>query len=373
MKIFFGMLGTLFCGAVLIYSYHFIFPKSAEVDVKNNTVGTETVVPQHAAQDPDERSEEELIGQLFMIGHWAGTPVASTTALIRDYHIGGVIIMSAPDDPKEIASWVDEWQEASDVPLLIAIDQEGGPVSRLKGVDFIQTSQREVETEVAAYDLGRARGAELRALGVNMNFAPVLDVAKNPDSFMYTRVFKDSERAGAFASSMLEGFRSAGVIGVPKHFPGHDDTSDDSHTTLPVVNITKEELDVFTQSFREVVSIEQPAAIMTAHVLFPDIDSLPATLSHFFLTEYLREELGFEGVIITDGMSMDAIDDTWGAEEASVLALRAGADMVLFAAEPERVVGAIEAVRRAVEEDLLSVHELTLHYERVTELHAHLK
>ncbi len=287
------------------------------------------------------------LGGLFMIGHWANTPVASTTALIKEHHFGGVIIMSGPGDPLEIAEWVKEWKAASERPLIIAIDQEGGPVSRLKGTGFITTGQRDIETTKEAYQVGFKRGQELASLGINMNFAPVLDTAKNPDSFMFERVFPDGSEAAALAVAMGKGMEDAGVTPVAKHFPGHDDTTDDSHFTLPTVSISKNELPDFTTNFTDYLKTE-PLALMTAHVLFPQIDSYPATLSHFFLTDYLRGELKFAGVIVTDDMSMNAIDSTWSTDQAALISLQAGADLILFAAEPNSALTALKRLEFAV-------------------------
>jgi beta-N-acetylhexosaminidase len=311
---------------------------------------------------------EEKIGQLFMIGHWSDTALSSTTKLVQDHHLGGVIIMSAPERAEEIRSWTQTWESGATEPLFIAIDQEGGPVTRLKSSGYIQTGQREITSEPQAYEVGKIRGAELSELGINMNFAPVLDSAKKPGSFMYQRVFSDRERSADLASSMIAGMNENSVWGVVKHFPGHDDTSDDSHLTLPVVNISNDELDAFVQPFSELIESDPPTALMTAHVLFPEIDDVPASLSSFFLEDHLRDELGFSGIIITDDMSMDAIDTTWTTSEASVLALQAGADIVLLAAEPEQVVGAVAAVVKAVENGELEEERINESYERVLAL-----
>jgi len=284
-----------------------------------------------------EPSIESQLGQLFMIGHWAGTPVASTTALIKKYQLGGVVIMSAPENPQAIAQWVIQWNAVSDTPLFISIDQEGGPVTRLKGEQFIQTSQREIDSAMQAYAVGRKRGQELSQLGINMNFAPVLDTAKNPTSFLYSRTFSDTTKSSQLAAALVAGMRDSSVIGVIKHFPGHDDTSADSHAELPVVNISRDELNSFTQPFANTISQDPPIALMTAHVQFPKIDSLPATLSPFFLTTYLRGELGYTGLIVTDDMSMDAIDSYYNTNEASKLAIEAGANIILLAAEPTAI------------------------------------
>ena len=313
-------------------------------------------------------SPETQLGQLFMIGHWADTPVASTTALIEKYQLGGVIVMSAPENPQAIAGWVTQWNAVSEIPLFIAIDQEGGPVTRLKGSEFIQTGQRDIATAEHAYEIGRARGEELANLGINMNFAPVLDTATNPTSFMHSRTFPENTRAATLAASMIAGMSEQNVIAVAKHFPGHDDTSVDSHNELPVVDISQSELPAFTQPFAEIISQKPPAALMTAHVQFPQIDPLPATLSTFFLTTYLRGELDFTGLIITDDMSMDAIDTHYSTSEASQLALEAGADIILLAAEPADIEIIFPSLVTALDTSPLLRRQITDSYKRVVSL-----
>ena len=167
-----------------------------------------------------------------MIGHWADTPVASTTELIRTYNLGGVIIMSAPDNPQDILSWTTQWNAVSNTPLLIAIDQEGGPVTRLKNADFIQTGQRDIHTIEEAETVGVTRGIELAELGINMNFAPVLDTARNPTSFMYSRTFPEDTDAALLSNALISAMASQNVTAAVKHFPGHDDTNVDSHLSL---------------------------------------------------------------------------------------------------------------------------------------------
>ncbi len=282
------------------------------------------------------------LGQHFIIGHWANTTVASTTELIEEYQLAGVIIMSPPEDPEEIKNWTTEWQAASPTPLLIGIDQEGGVVSRLKGPGFIQTSQREVTTAENAYQVGFERGQELAGLGINMVFAPVLDTANNPDSFMYKRVFPDREQSAALAAAMIKGFSAAGVTAVPKHFPGHDDTEIDSHLELPVVNIPESEISNFITPFSELLKNNPPEILMTAHVSFPSVDSLPATLSPYWLQTVLRNQLNYQGKIITDDMSMAGITSVMPIPEAAATALKAGADLILLAAEPEEIITVME-------------------------------
>lgn len=291
------------------------------------------------------------IGRLFMIGHWAETPVEETSRLIEEYGFAGVIIMSAPENPAKISSWTTAWQLVSENQLLIAIDQEGGPVSRLKTDEFIQTAQKEISTPEEAFAVGLTRGQELKQLGINMNFAPVLDTAEDPDSFMYSRTFPQNADSAELAATMADGMREAGVIAVAKHFPGHDDTEDDSHTTLPLVSITKNELVDFVLPFTTFINTFSPEALMTAHVQFTNIDPVPATLSSFFLGDFLRNDLKFSGAVITDDMSMDAVETIWGSDGASVMALEAGADLILFAAEPYKAPSAFETIRVKSESD----------------------
>ena len=313
-------------------------------------------------------SLEEKIGQLFIIGHWSENPLSSTTDLIKENHLGGVIIMDSPENPEEIKTWTQTWQENSDTPLFITIDQEGGEVSRLKESSFIQTSQREIESTDQAYKIGKTRGTELKELGINMNFAPVLDNAINPSSFMYGRAFKDIQTSPELAAAMINGMAESEVIAVTKHFPGHDDTNEDSHKTLPEVNIEKSELKEYTSPFNKLITKNNPQALMIAHLVFPNIAEKPVTLSHFFLTDYLRNELNFKGIVITDDMSMDAIDKTWTIEEASVLSLQAGADIILFSSEPTRVPAAIEAIKATISNGDLSIDRIDESYNRVMDV-----
>lgn len=314
---------------------------------------------------PTTVSLAEKVGQLFMVGHWADTPLASTTELITKHHLGSVVIMSAPANPAEISTWTDSWQEVSASPLLIAIDQEGGPVSRLRGPDFITTSQRDIATSSVARQVGQTRGQELSALGINLNFAPVLDSATRPDSFMYDRAFPDRADSATLAAALSAGMAEFGVESAVKHFPGHADTPEDSHLLLPEIALGAGELEAFVSPFAELIATQAPFALMTAHVSFPQIDPLPATLSPFFMTTYLRDTLQYDGIIITDDMSMDAIDSTWTSSDASLLAIAAGADIVLFAAEPEKISAAIELVIEASKKDPALAAHITASYNRI--------
>jgi beta-N-acetylhexosaminidase len=365
--LFLMLSATFFAASRFVYQANQTIPSPTEPN--EVTVATNApVITEPEVEIKPIVSLEEKVGQLFIIGHWADSPTASTTNLIKKYSLGGVVIMSSPENTDDIKTWTSDWNETSHQPLFIAIDQEGGLVSRIKGSDFIQTSQRDITNEELAYEIGQTRGSELSPLGINMNFAPVLDGATSSDSFMYERVFQNKDTSAALAAAMIRGMEKASVIGVPKHFPGHGDTADDSHNILPTINIRQTELDTFASQFRELINYQEPEVIMTAHILFPNIDTEPATLSSFFLTDYLRDELNYNGLIITDDMSMKAITKTWTSEEASTLALQSGADIILFAAEPNKATAAITAVIAAVKTGKLSEERINESYERVIAL-----
>jgi beta-N-acetylhexosaminidase len=322
------------------------------------TTPPEIVKPSTTSLQPIQAPTVPLpLGRHFMIGHSKEMPTASTTALLVEHQLAGVIIMSAPANPDEIKAWTKEWQAAVPYPLIIAIDQEGGEVSRLRGAQFDTTSQRSITTTDEAYNLGYRRGLELAGLGITTNFAPVLDSATIATSFMYNRVFSSKENSAALAAAMVTGMARSGITAVPKHFPGHADTPDDSHDTLPHVDMTKSEFAEYSKPFTTLLRTDQPQMLMTAHIVFPQIDSLPATLSPYFLNTYVRSTLAYDGLIITDDMCMKAIDTTWGAAEGSRLALLASVDIVLIAAEPERIGSILTYIREKTDNALRTALE----------------
>jgi len=307
----------------------------------------------------------EQVGQLFAIGHWANMPTASTTSRVQDLFLGSVIIMSAPADESEVANWTATWQAVALSPLLISIDQEGGIVTRLRGPEHIQTAQSQIITTEQAYSVAARRAQTLLTQGINANYAPVLDKSVAPDSFMYPRVFRDPDMIAPLADAMVRGYQDNGVTAVPKHFPGHPDTNDDSHLTLPILDLTVEEYAEHTQQFTDLVADGNVQILMTAHVLVPALDpDFPATVSPIVLAD-LRERIGYDGIIITDDLAMQAISDRWSYAESAVLSLQAGADMVMLAAEPEYVSSTVAAVIAAVENGELSHERVFEAYSRV--------
>jgi len=219
-------------------------------------------------------------------------------------------------------------------PPLVAVDQEGGRVQRLRRISTIHPPMREVGAggTDAAREAGRALGGQVASFGFNLDFAPVLDVDSNPaNPIIGDRSFSsDPAAVAACGAAFVEGMRSAGVIPCGKHFPGHGDASLDSHLDLPVIEADREtillrELPPFEAAIRAGLPV-----VMTAHCVYPALDaSVPATLSRPVVTGLLRERLGFEGCVVTDDLGMKAISERWLPDEVLRLGLDAGIDLFL--------------------------------------------
>ena len=317
----------------------------------------------------------ERIGQLFMLGFTGTSVSADLTDLLREYRPGGLILFARNlEDAGQIVRLTNDLQQASpDSPLLISIDQEGGRVSRLPAGFTIFPACASVGLcdATVAYKAAAVTAAELRAVGINMNMAPVLDVHSNPaNPIIGDRAFStDPARVSELGLATIRGLQDNRVLACGKHFPGHGDTAADSHKELPVVTASRERLEeIELRPFREVIGQggQELGAIMTAHVLYPALDAkLPATLSSTILSGLLRHQLGFDGLILTDDMEMHAIIDHYGIDEASVLALQAGADMLLICKDRDRQISAMQAIRRAVEDGRIAEDRLETSLRRI--------
>lgn len=309
---------------------------------------------------------DEKVGQMLMpdFRNWNGENVTEMLPeieqLVKDYHLGGVILFRENVvTTEQTATLVSEYQEAAEkFGLLMTIDQEGGIVTRLQsGTDMPgNMALGATRSEEISRKAGKAIGEELASLGINMNFAPVMDVNNNPDNpVIGVRSFgEDPELVAKMGVAYTEGLQSAGVAATAKHFPGHGDTAVDSHLGLPEVPHDKERLkEVELYPFQKGMEAGIDA-IMTAHVTFPKIDdtkaisqktgeeiAIPATLSYKVLTELMREEMGYEGVITTDAMNMKAIADHFGPVDAAIRAVKAGTDIVLMPVGLEEVAGGL--------------------------------
>jgi beta-N-acetylhexosaminidase len=294
---------------------------------------------------------EEKVGQLFMpvLYGTAGDTAsgenqarygAQTPAkVVAKYKLGGVILFPANvKSTAQVVKLTNDLQAASPkVPLIIGTDQENGLVSRMSA---LMTDLPSADRIGAAGDLGysravaRATGTELKALGVNMDFAPVADVNINPKNpVIGKRAFGDDPRKVAqMVGAAVKGFDDSGIASSAKHFPGHGDTATDSHTGLPVIKHTRAQWERLDAPPFQAAIDAGVDAVMSAHIVMPKLDSSgdPATLSKKILTGLLRDELGFKGVISTDALNMDGVRKKYDDGEVAVRAVLAGADLLLM-------------------------------------------
>lgn len=302
------------------------------------------------------------LGQLVMAGFDGYIPTAHLVGLIRDWHLGGVILFRRNiDNIEQLAALNQQMQheaQAAGAPmLLVGIDQEGGMVARIESGVTPLPSALAFSTAGSVDDckkLTRIANQELLALGINVNFAPVLDVNNNPHNpVIGVRAFGETvEKVCDFGLAALSGIQASGVVATAKHFPGHGDTTVDSHLGLPRVEHARDRLDAIELvPFRAAIAAGVEA-MMSAHVVFPAIEpepNTPATLSHAVLTGLLREEMGFGGVIFTDCLEMAAIARGVGVVQGALQAFKAGADVLLVSHSPELQLGVLQALLASVE------------------------
>lgn len=323
---------------------------------------------------------------------------------ITQLHLGGVILFANNlKDATQIRRLTADLQQASSdaLPLLIGIDQEGGRVARLPTAQFPAfAGNMAIGATLAgsgnhyATAVGSAIGQQLSTLGINLNFAPSLDVNNNPaNPVINARSFGDDPQAVAQAGgAMLSAMQAEGVLGTIKHFPGHGDTHVDSHTGLPLVahdKATVEAVDLYP--FRQLIKQHQPAMVMTAHIQYPALDSStlttktgealikPATLSRTILTDLLREDMGFNGIIITDALNMAGISQFFDPAEAVIHTFAAGADIALMPyeiktpADLQALSVLIDEVVQAIEQGELNAAEVAASAERIFQLRQQLR
>ena len=258
--------------------------------------------------------------------------------LVRDLRVGGVILFARNiESPEQVWELTRDLQRealaATGRPLLLAVDQEGGRVQRLKAPFTIIPAARELGTtrtpEEVEY-LARQVARELALVGLNVNLAPVLDVPRSPACPQWDRAYaSDPETAANYAVAAIRGYMAGGIIPVAKHFPGLGDTMADSHEVLPTALSSDAEREADLLPFRQAVAAWVPM-VMTAHLAVPEWDDRPATLSPVALQHWLRGRLGFGGVIITDDLEMGGISSKLPAPQGGKEALAAGADLLLI-------------------------------------------
>ena len=295
----------------------------------------------------------KLAGQLIMI-RFPGTELdAATAAFLKENGIRAVCLFRGNmTDAAQLSKLTADLRAVLGPEALIAIDQEGGAVVRSTWVPAPPAAMGlgAADDTGLAQRTGAAVARAVKALGFNWNFAPVLDLNNHPDNpVIAERSFgADPQRAAELAMAWMAGSEAEGVACCVKHFPGHGDTSVDSHRDLPTVDKPRDELEAFEFAPFRTAAPEAPA-VMTAHIVYPAIDAdNPATMSPAILDGILRREWNYGGVIITDGMDMHAIAGRYGVGNAAVRALAAGADMVMALGTPQTQDETLDAIARAI-------------------------
>lgn len=301
----------------------------------------------------------ERAGQCMMVRIFGHTLSDETRAFLTAHHIRAVCLFRQNmRDEAQLRRLIADLQDVLGPAALIAIDQEGGAVMRTTWLPEAPSAMclGAANDSALCSDVGAAVTRGIKALGFNWNFAPVLDVNSNPHNpVIAERAFGDDPKQVAMlASAWMQASLQEGVATCLKHFPGHGDTRVDSHRALPVVNKSLQELEQ-----QEFFPFQQCAphapAMMTAHIVYPQLDpDLPATLSRTILQGILRDAWGYDGVVITDSMEMQAIADHYGAGEAAVMALQAGADMVMALGSIEEQETTWQAISEAIDSGVIS-------------------
>lgn len=316
-------------------------------------------------------SVDEKIGQLFMPGIPDPSLSEETAAFVKETHLGGVIVFAPKNvmNRAQTARLTKQLQEAAKIsgakiPLLISIDQEGGVGSHVNmltgGVDTVGNlalgASVNPEDTYASYKI---MAQDLRAYGINMALAPVLDLLLNKDNPMnHVRSFGESpELAAKLAPSAVKGFQENGILACAKHFPGKGGTAVDSHKSAPV---NTEDIKFFREKILSPFHAAVKAgadSVMIGHEIYTAVDTEHvATVSHKIITDLLKNEMGFQGIVITDSITMGGVSESMKSDEASYLSIKAGADMILFAGDStDAVTKAIARIKRAIEKGELNI------------------
>ena len=315
---------------------------------EQNTAPPQEEVPEEPQEEVDPVQEqlssltlEEKIGQMILAGVQGTTLDDQAKQMITDQKVGGIIFyannVSTLEGTAKFVQSIKEANQSNPVPIFMSVDQEGGKVSRMpETVESIPSSRKVGETKDSALaeTMGELLARQVQLAGFNVDFAPVLDVNSNPKNpVIGDRSFGSSaELVSRMGIAEMKGLRNEGIIPVVKHFPGHGDTSVDSHLDLPVVNKTEKQLAELEWIPFQAAVKEQVEAVMVAHILFPKLDpDHPASLSDVIIGEHLRGKFNYDGVVITDDLSMGAIAKNYKLDQAALATVKAGSDILLVA------------------------------------------
>ena len=348
-----------------------------------------TPTPDPIAEAVAAMSTEQKVSQLLVAGIEGTQLGQDAVQAVQDYQVGGVILFGRNvESAWQLAELTNGLKDLNGdyTPLFLCVDQEGGRVDRMPPEVERTPSAWSVGQTLDTEGVGAAYGAllaeECAAFGFNMDFAPSLDIWSNPDNTVIgDRAFgNDWEWTAFFGMSAVESMEEqGGVIPVVKHFPGHGDTSVDSHVALPVVDKSLEELwqselvpfnmTLNQEDYFGAQDGPSAPAVMVAHILLSQVDpDYPASLSHRVVTGLLREEMGFDGVVCTDDLTMGAVSNTYGMGEAAVLAVEAGCDLLLVCHGADNLTAARDALLEAADSGRLSPERLDESVKRILSL-----
>ncbi|HOV27675.1 MAG TPA: beta-N-acetylhexosaminidase [Pseudobacteroides sp.] len=326
----------------------------------------------------NEMTLDEKIGQLVIVGFEGETIDSNTKELIEKYHVGGVILfkknIKSVSQTAVLINSIKEVNYVNKLPIFVSVDEEGGRVSRMPEEFKKIPSSRDIgekDDENYSYQIGSAIGNMIGHLGFNMNFAPVLDINSNPHNKVIDDRALGSEPdiVKRLGISTMKGLQSKNIIPVIKHFPGHGDTAEDSHIGLPVINYDLDRLRNFEFiPFLEAIR-HNADAVMIAHILMSKIDGdYPASMSHKVVSGILRDEMEFKGVVITDDLTMGAIEKNYDIGDAAVKSFNAGCDILLVCHGYEKELSVIRALKEAAENGEIPLERIDESVYRIIQL-----
>ncbi|MBB4824346.1 beta-N-acetylhexosaminidase [Sporosarcina luteola] len=350
------------------------------VSFEERTLPRDFSIPDTAPADRfiEQLTVEEKIGQLFIFGFEGNQFSPELNAMIQQHHIGGLILLgknvSPPLDIIKILNDAKAANQDNQIPLFLSVDEEGGRVSRLpKGIRKLPAAEKigKQNDPQLNYRTGEYLAELLHAFGYNMNYAPVMDVRSNPSNpVIGDRAYATNAHTVAdLGIETMNGMKDNGVIPVIKHFPGHGDTSVDSHESLPVVDKGLEEL-ARTEFMPFQQAIDAGAdVVMVAHVVYPALDpKWPASMSGRVINDLLREQMGFQGVVITDDLTMGAITNDHSVSEAALQSFLAGSDLLLIAGDYDDQLQTIQLFSQAIASGVISEERLNDSVRRILTL-----
>lgn len=348
-------------------------------DEKENINGTDEIMREEKEPIDDKINSmtlDEKIGQMIITGFNGSEYNDDMDRLINEYKVGGVILFARNiEDSNQMIDLTRALQENNNnLPLFISIDEEGGRVSRLP--DDVEKFPSAftiglINDQQTAYENGKEIGYTLKRLGINLDYAPVLDIYSNENNTVIgDRAFSTEESiVSTMGIATMEGIEDSDIIPVVKHFPGHGDTEVDSHYGLPIVYKTLEELRNF-EFIPFVKAIESGCdVIMVSHIILNEVDSInPASLSKIVISDLLRKDLEFDKVVITDDMSMGAITSIMSIEEACIKSIEVGCDILLLGNAYEEIEQVINSIKLKLYNGEISEEQINKSVKRILEL-----